>query len=196
LACAGTVSYGVSQFQYVLLIQLSLPRWITPSIFERLNGVSDEFSLGQKIDHRVGSKILQQHWDTWCTFADFKRIKDAGFNTVRIPIGYWAYQHANSDPYIGGAAKYIDAAVDWARILDLKIWICLHGSPGSQNGFDNSGRRGGVGWLQGKTADQTLSVIKIISDKYAKPDHSDVISGIEILNEPVCINLVTHVGLD
>jgi glucan 1,3-beta-glucosidase len=128
---------------------------------------------------------LKRHWDTWCTFADFKRIKDAGFNTVRIPIGYWAYRRITSDPYIAGAAPYIDAAVDWARILNLKIWIDLHGAPGGQNGFDNSGQKGSLRWQTGENEAQTLQVLRDIASKYGKPSHADVISGIELLNEPV-----------
>lgn len=75
--------------------------------------------------------VLKPHWDTWCTFADFQKIAASGFNTVRIPIGYWAYALADGETYTQGAAPYIDAAVDWARATGLKIWIDLHGAPGS-----------------------------------------------------------------
>jgi glucan 1,3-beta-glucosidase len=64
-------------------------------------------------------------------WEDFNKIKQAGFNVVRIPVGYWAYDTFNS-PFVSGANVYIDAAIDWARSLDLKIVIDLHGAPGSQ----------------------------------------------------------------
>lgn len=64
--------------------------------------------------------------------------------------------------------------------------IDLHGAPGSQNGFDNSGEKVATPtWTSGSTVQQTLQVLKTISDKYAQPSYQDVIVGIELLNEPL-----------
>jgi glucan 1,3-beta-glucosidase len=59
--------------------------------------------------------------------------------------------------------------------------IDLHGAPGSQNGYDNSGKRGGVAWGQGESVQQTLHVLNKIRDDHA--GHPAVAS-IELLNEP------------
>ncbi|MCJ1253674.1 exo-1,3-beta-glucanase [Lignoscripta atroalba] len=168
---------------------LVLEPWITPSIFQAQDGsVVDEWTLTEKVPN--AADILRQHWDTWATLADFQRIAAAGFNTVRIPIGYWAYQKAPGDPYIQGAAPYIDAAIDWARQTGLKVWIDLHGAPGSQNGFDNSGHRIDTPqWEQGDTVARTLSVIRQIAQKYAQPNYQDVVVAIELLNEPLASKL-------
>lgn len=56
-------------------------------------------------------------------------------------------------------------------------------APGSQNGFDNSGRRGGVGWQQGDTVSQTLTALAGLANRY-KGDN-DVVTAIELLNEPL-----------
>lgn len=62
------------------------PSWITPSIFEAQNGsVVDEWTLGLMVPN--AAQILQNHWDTWVSLADFQKIAAAGFNTVRIPVG-------------------------------------------------------------------------------------------------------------
>jgi len=50
------------------------------------------------------------------------------------------------EPYIQGQADHLDNAIGWARLYDLKVIIDLHGAPGSQNGFDNSGRRSAEAW--------------------------------------------------
>lgn len=172
---------------------LVLEPWITPSIFEKVDqslGIVDEYTLTQKLGPDAAMAILRPHWDTWCTWSDFKKIADAGFNTVRIPIGYWAYAILDGEPYTQGAAVYIDAAVDWARSVGLKIWIDLHGAPGSQNGFDNSGHKVATpGWQQGDTTAQTLSVLNTITQKYAQAQYQDVIVGIELLNEPLSSEL-------
>ncbi|KAK2627455.1 hypothetical protein QTJ16_003421 [Diplocarpon rosae] len=168
---------------------LLLEPWITPSIFQALDqslGIVDEYTLTEKLGSDAAYKILKPHWDSWCTFEDFKKIADAGFNTVRIPVGYWAYSLESGEPYTQGAAPYIDAAVDWARATGLKVWIDLHGAPLSQNGFDNSGHRVSTpGWQGGNSTAQTLAVLKIITEKYAQTAYHDVIVAIELLNEPL-----------
>ncbi len=44
------------------------------------------------------------------------------------------------------ARFYLKRLLQWADEIGLKILLDLHGAPGSQNGFDNSGRRGDVHW--------------------------------------------------
>ncbi|KAL8990774.1 MAG: hypothetical protein Q9177_000651 [Variospora cf. flavescens] len=171
---------------------LLLEPWITPSIFQALDGsVVDEYTLCEKVGN--ASDILKQHWDSFVSLRDFQKIKNAGFNTVRIPIGYWAYKKYNNDPYIQGAAPYMDKAIDWARQTGLKVWIDLHGAPLSQNGFDNSGqliKKPDIpGWTQGDSIEATLAVIQLIANKYAQQSYQDVVVAIELLNEPLAESL-------
>lgn len=66
------------------------------------------------------------------------------------------------------------------------MWIDLHGAPGSQNGFDNSGHKVSTpGWQKGETTAQTLAVLNTISKKYAQPEYQDVVVAIQLLNEPL-----------
>ena len=59
------------------------------------------------------------------------------------------------------------------------------GAPLSQNGQDNSGQRtSSPGWTSSNSVDATLGVIGQIAHKYGGSDYADVISGIELLNEP------------
>ena len=54
-------------------------------------------------------------------------------------------------------------------------------APGSQNGFDNSGRRGSTDWQKVDVgAKQTIRVIKALADRYANK-----VASIELLNEPM-----------
>lgn len=171
---------------------LVLEPWITPSIFEAFpdsDGIVDEYTLGQVLGYDAAQSILQEHWATWATLADFQKIADSGFNVVRIPIGFWAYDNSNT-PYVSGAAPYIDSAIDWARATGLKVIIDLHGAPGSQNGFDNSGQRlPKPTWQSGDTVAQTLAVLQTIQNKYAASSYDDVVAGIELLNEPLSSEL-------
>ena len=71
----------------------------------------------------------------------------------------------------------------------------LHGAPGSQNGYDNSGRRGypenkdGVHILENDNLNRTLKVLELITqmvtgwiiEEYIS---LDTVFGIELANEP------------
>jgi glucan 1,3-beta-glucosidase len=188
LARPRTVSY--SQL-YAPLITYS--SWITPSIFESLPqnlNIVDEYTLTSRLPTQAGS-ILQQHWSTWATLSDFEKIASAGINLIRIPVGYWAFDNSES-PYIPGAASYLTQALYWARQTGLKVLIDLHGAPGSQNGFDNSGQRmdpSQMTFLQdgmyGRTAQVGVDVLSQIAERYAGAKWQDVVVGIELLNEPL-----------
>ncbi len=41
----------------------------------------------------------------------------AGVNAVRLPVGYWALADtaAQAAPFVEGAAKYIDLAMQWGQ---------------------------------------------------------------------------------
>lgn len=165
-----------------------LNRFITPSIFERHSSndwpVVDEWTLCEKLGKDGCYEALTPHWETFVRLADFQKIKDSGFNVIRIPIGYWAYMDVGH-PYTWGAAEYMDRAIDWARQTGLKVIIDLHGAPKSQNGFDHSGRKlASPGWGQGDSIAETHAVLKIIEEKYAKWDMQDVVIAIQVVNEP------------
>lgn len=147
----------------------------------------DEYTLCQNAPN--AASILEAHWSSWASQADFQKIADAGFNLVRIPIGYWAFQKYADDPYIMGAQKYLDQALDWARATKLQVWIDLHGAPRSQNAYDNSGQRMSQPyWSTADSVAATQNIIKIIAKKYAS--QTDVVAGIEVLNEPLMSALV------
>ncbi|PGG96511.1 hypothetical protein AJ80_09817 [Polytolypa hystricis UAMH7299] len=162
---------------------LVLEPWITPSVFEQAGeGAVDEYTLSQNLGGNA-KRRLSQHWNSFITEADFVRIKAAGLNHVRIPIGYWAAITIEGEPYVDGQLEYIDKAIGWARNTGLKVIIDLHGAPGSQNGFDNSGRRGPIQWQTGNTVHQTISAIRVLAKRYAP--QSDIVTAIEALNEPL-----------
>ena len=168
--------------------------FITPSLYESFrtnwendDGIPpDEYHLTQYLGMEEAERVLLEHWDTWFTERDFLDIAALGFNTVRIPVGYWAFATLDGDPYVSGyQIDYLDRAIQWARNYDLKVWIDLHSAPGSQNGFDNSGLRDQVGFMDGDNLQFTLGVLKYIFDKYASPEYTDTVIGIEVLNEPL-----------
>ncbi len=125
---------------------------------------------------------MQKHWSSWITEADFGEMASYGINFVRIPIGYWSVTPLPGDPYVQGAYEYLAKAIGWAESNNIMVMIDLHGAPGSQNGFDNSGRRGPIDWMQGNTVQQTLKALQKIKRDHAS---SPAVAAIELVNEPM-----------
>lgn len=162
-----------------------LEPWITPSIFEPWangGGVVDEYTFTAALGKQAAQQRLTQHWATWITEADFWEIASFGLNHVRIPVGYWAVNPNSADPYVQGQLPFLDNAIRWARNAGIRIMLDLHGAPGSQNGFDNSGRFGPIAWQSGNNVQDTVAAIRILANRY-KGD-TDVVTAIELLNEP------------
>jgi glucan 1,3-beta-glucosidase len=116
---------------------------------------------------------------------------------VSLKAGYWSFLLTPGDPYVQGFGQYLDLAISWAGQCGLKVWIDLHGAPGcdfvlstfltlgSQNGFDNSGRRGPIEWPYGENIDYTQQALQIIVKKYSVAPFAGTVVGIELLNEPL-----------
>ncbi|KAF7719880.1 Glucan 1,3-beta-glucosidase [Penicillium ucsense] len=168
--------------------------WITPSIYDNAGfDAVDEWTLCAILGADQCRSVLGQHWATWVTQDDFNQIAAAGMNHVRIPIGYWAVNRVASEPYVDGQLQYLDAAIGWARAAGLKVMVDLHGAPGSQNGFDNSGRRGAVNWQQDNNVPDTKNALQTLAARYA--GDADVVTAIEALNEPSIPGGVKEDGL-
>jgi len=162
-----------------------LEPWITPSLFEG-NAAKDEWTFTELFGKEGAKAKLEQHWNSWFTQDDFRQMAAAGLNHVRIPIGYWSVLPREGDPYVQGAYEKLGEALDWASGAGLKVMIDLHGAPESQNGFDNSGKYGNVGWGQGDSVDYTIKVLNKIRDDHAS---HPAVSSIQLLNEPLGPNM-------
>ncbi|TBU33304.1 glycoside hydrolase [Dichomitus squalens] len=166
-----------------------LEPWITPSIFENTNNsdIIDEYTFGQMLDADYALDVLQNHWDTWITEDDFAAIAAAGLNHVRMQIGYWSIPITSADtnyttsvtPYIAGAWPYLLRALGWAKKHGVHVILDLHGAPGSQNGYDNSGQRGSANWAQGDNVARTVDIVRFVANQIG-----GMIDVLELLNEP------------
>lgn len=172
---------------------LILENWQTPSLFLQPDiadkNILDEWSwlttLGKSNETAAR---LDEHFSTWITRDDFVQIKELGLNTVRLPVPFWAFAEYNaSEPYISGVQlPHIANALGWARDLNLDVVLDLHGVPGSQNGYDNSGRAGSIGFGSSQTnADIAIdALVKMVNMYVNEPVFGGVVKAIEPVNEP------------
>lgn len=154
---------------------LVLERWMTPKLFDGMDAV-DEYTFMQTPDARAK---LQAHHRDFIREEDFQWMYNNGVNAVRIPVGYWVFD--GDEPFVSCIGR-LDWAVRTAARYDIKVLVCLHGAPGSQNGFDHSGRAGHAGWQTSPEArKKTVDVMRRLAEHYS--DQPSV-WGIELLNEP------------
>lgn len=64
------------------------------------------------------------HYETFIHEEDFKKIKDLGFDHVRIPVDYNLVEEEDGT-YTDGF-KYIDRAISWAKKYNLNMILDLH----------------------------------------------------------------------
>ena len=156
---------------------LVLEKWMVPKVY-RGTDAADEYQLCNRLGKDARAR-LQQHRETFITAEDFKWIKNAGLNAVRLPVGYWALEAPQ--PYVE-SSEFIDFALEQAHQNGLKLILDLHGAPGSQNGWDHSGRSGQIGWDKDpNNIKETVRILAAFAQKYGK---HPALYGIELLNEP------------
>lgn len=59
--------------------------WLATELYTHaVDPKKSDFDLARAPDAK---NIMEHHWDTWITDADWQWIKDRGFNAVRLPVG-------------------------------------------------------------------------------------------------------------
>ncbi|KAI0035415.1 glycoside hydrolase [Vararia minispora EC-137] len=157
-------------------------------------------------DHDVARGLdakstLEQHWDTWIVEEDWKWIAEHGFNSVRIPIGFYHLCGANAavldgtdfaDLYdvFSGAWKRITCAIETAHRYGIGVLIDLHAAPGKQNADSHSGTSSSnVAFFEQANLKRTASILASLLRQLVTYTHTHNpplpnLIGIELVNEP------------
>jgi glucan 1,3-beta-glucosidase len=176
---------------------LSLEPWITPSFFNSYStrdGIVDEYTLTQKLGSTRAKSQLEEHYSKWISEQDLADIQAAGIDHVRIPYSYWAVTTYDEDPYVAKVSwRYLLRAIEWCRKHGLRVNLDLHGAPGSQNGWNHSGRQGIARWLNGTdgdlNGDRTIDVHKQVATFFSQPRYKNVVTMYGLVNEPRMVAL-------
>ncbi|PHH53642.1 putative glucan 1,3-beta-glucosidase D [Ceratocystis fimbriata CBS 114723] len=172
---------------------LNLEPFMTPSLFDYSKdlGINDEYTLLKHLGPEKGREVLEKHYSTFITEDDFAAIAAAGLDHVRIPFSYWAVATYEGDPYIKGVSwRYLLRGIEWARKHGLRVKLDLHGLPGSQNGWNHSGRAGNITWLLNGTESamlnrkRSLDIHKQLSAFFAQERYRNVVAFYGLVNEP------------
>eukprot|EP00934_Nitzschia_sp_Nitz4_P007610 Nitzschia sp. Nitz4//scaffold87_size112219//98155//100063//NITZ4_004089-RA/size112219-snap-gene-0.96-mRNA-1//-1//CDS//3329559414//7600//frame0 len=164
----------------------------------------DEYTLGQtfannavrnalptKTNQTVAQMYMERHWDTYVTKQDLIDLRNAGVTHMRVPMSYWIRGDVrDNEPWITGGWPYFVRFAKWTReVGGLEIWADLHGAPGSENGFDNSGQYLGYSTCDGwgkhpENVKRTVEILTDIAQGIADEGLTDVVTGFGLINEP------------
>lgn len=154
----------------------------------------EEFREGIKSNPNLNTydmeELMKIYWDAFFTEEDFRIIKeDLQMNTIRLPFYY--LNILNEDLTLKEeeeAFAYLDWFMEQAAKNELYVVLDLHGAPGSQNGFEHSGRKDRVAglWTSEENIAATVELWKFVSKHYTetKPELGKWIATYDILNEP------------
>ena len=171
---------------------LSIEPFITPSLFNTYQSnqnIIDEFTLSTLLGPTKAAQVIEKHYSKFITEDDFASIQAAGFDHVRIPYSYWAVTTYPGDPYVPKISwRYLLRGIEYARQYGLRVNLDLHALPGSQNGWNHSGRQGPIGWLNGTdgalNAQRSLDLHTQLSTFFAQPRYQNVVTIYGLVNEP------------
>ncbi|GAA5970276.1 hypothetical protein JCM11641_001645 [Rhodosporidiobolus odoratus] len=183
---------------------LTLEPFITPALFEPYMNATipaeDEWTLSLNLrgEGRL-EQALREHYDTFITEQDFLSIAAAGLNWIRLPVPYWAIKTWSTsdeagggvaEPFLEGVAwEYVLKALRWARKYGLRINFDLHSIPGSQNGWNHSGRLGSINFLHGTmgfaNAQRALDYIATVAEFLTMEEVAPIVPMYSLLNEPM-----------
>ncbi|KAF9532305.1 exo-beta-1,3-glucanase [Crepidotus variabilis] len=195
-----TFKYGIDQIRGVnlggWLVTEPFVYVVTPALYQKYSTASpqavDEWTLCQAMRADTaggGINQLEDHYKTFITEEDFAEIAGAGLNFVRIPIGYWAIETRDTEQFLPKTSwTYFLKAIKWARKYGIRINLDLHALPGSQNGWNHSGRLGTIGFMNGPmgyvNVQRSLDYIRVIAEFISQPEYKDVVTIFGIINEP------------
>lgn len=187
---------------------LVLEPFICPAMFETYGGsipgdpdgkgqtvgAIDEWTLSTMMRTNLGDAgfeaAMREHYETFITEQDFAEMAGAGLNYIRIPLGFWAISTVDSagEPYLAGVSwEYFVRAVGWARKYGLRILLDMHALPGSQNGWNHSGKSGVVNWMYGVmglvNGVRTLEYVRSLTEFVSQDQYKDVVTMLSLVNE-------------
>jgi hypothetical protein len=160
-----------------------LEEWMCPVTDSTELGELDQKKILAKLETRFGydksRQLMRAYEDSWWGEEDFDNIKNAGFNSIRLPFTYMNLEDAE-----GNITKFekLDWFIDLCDEKDLYVILDLHGAYGSQNGKHHSGDTSGTDLFDNVTnKEKTINLWVTVANRYK--DRS-IVAGYDLLNEP------------
>ncbi len=161
-----------------------LEPWVTPSLFAA-TGASNDGELQHVLGAAAYNERIREHYETFVSENDFKRMSAMGLNAVRVPVPWYAFGSQNEHESYISCIDYIDRAMEWAGKYDMSVLLDLATVPGGQGDSNSSPS------TPDSTADWhatsngraiALEVLERLAERYGQ---NNALLGIELLDSPV-----------
>jgi len=173
----------------VVLRGTNLGGWLLQENWMSPLGANDEYTLRNTLTTNLGAStcesLIGTYQDTWIQSWDLDQIQSMGLNMVRVPIYYldlvtdtgsaWAWK---PNPW-----TRLDWLVSQCSARGIYVLLDLHGAPGAQNKWDNSGRSNSSPQLWGNAYNEDLTneVWRGMAEHF---NGNGWVAGYDLLNEP------------
>jgi hypothetical protein len=130
----------------------------------------------------IGPDKADEFWhkyrENYVTRQDIHLLREAGFNSIRVPMHYKFFESANSEGF-----ALLDRVVEWCRQEGLYVILDLHAAPGGQTGA-NIDDSYGYPWLYDspKEQDHLIEIWQRLARHYV---NNRTVLGYDLLNEPI-----------
>jgi hypothetical protein len=173
----------------LLLKGINLGNWLLPEGYMfKFKKTNSPRLIGAAINELVGEDEGRRFWKTYyenyITEADIIFIKQAGFNSVRVPFNYRLFVSEDQPVRLEGEGyQLLDNVIAWCRKAGLYVILDMHAAPGGQTG-DNIDDGWGYPFLFESSESQglTITIWRKLAARYR--DEPTVI-GYDLLNEPI-----------
>lgn len=160
--------------------------WVTPSLFAATGATTEDELMRVLGDESYRDKV-RRHYDTFVSEDDFRRMRAAGFNAVRIPVPWHVFEPEEGATgevtrYVP-CAEYLDRALAWAEDAGVRVLLDLATVPGGQGDSNASGTPDLAEWHSSTRGRQTaLNVLDGLARRYGS---EPALFGIELLDSPL-----------
>ncbi len=169
--------------QKLLLRGINLGNWLEPEgyMFLLEGGPAAPREIEGFFNELIGPADAAAFWreyrDRYITERDISFLRQAGFNSVRVPLHYKFFLSG------GEGFALLDRLIGWCRREGVWVILDMHCAPGGQTG-SNIDDSWGYPWLYESAQDQdlTIEVWKRIAEHYR---NETIVLGYDLLNEPI-----------
>ena len=161
-----------------------LEPWVTPSLFAA-TGASNDIELQQTLGATVYNERVREHYETFMSEADFKRMSAMGLNAVRIPVPWYVFGAQNDRESYISCIDYIDRAMEWTKKYGMRVLLDLATVPGGQGDSNSSPTTPDIpaDWHSSASGREVaLEVLSKLAERYGT---SPSLLGLELLDSPI-----------
>ncbi len=137
------------------------------------------------LDEETADSFIHNYREKFITEADVCRVKELGFNHIRVPFSYQLFENdLYPGSYEGPGFEYLDRIITWCRIHGVYCLLDLHAAPGGQNATPPANHATGYPglWFHRHFQDRTVALWEAIARRYRD---EPAVMGYDLLNEPV-----------